>query len=95
MVGGIQMNKYQMVTELSDKDYVAFARRWVKETAENRDAKELRDFFINSYHEILEEILQDRGQQGVFCEMEAWDQDTFESVANDYNLKLDDEWEGY
>ena len=89
------MNKYQMVTELSNKDYVAFARRWVKETAETMDAKALRDFFINSYHEILEERLQDIGQQGVFVEMEAWDSDTFESVAKDYNLKLDDEWEGY
>ena len=89
------MNRYQMVTELSSKDYVAFARRWVKETAETMDAKELRDFFINSYHEILEEKLQDTGQQGVFEEMEAWDSDTFESVAKDYNLKLDDEWEGY
>ena len=89
------MNKYQMVTELSSKDYVAFARRWVKETAETMDAKELRDFFINSYHEILEERLQDIGQQGVFYEMEGWDSDTFESVAKDYNLKLDDEWEGY
>ena len=89
------MNKYQMVTELSSNDYVAFARRWVKETAETMDAKELRDFFINSYHEILEEKLQDTGQQGVFEEMESWDSDTFESVAKDYNLKLDDEWEGY
>ena len=89
------MNRYQMVTELSSKDYVSFARRWVKETAETMDAKELRDFFINSYHEILEERLQDIGQQGVFVEMEAWDSDTFESVAKDYNLKLDDEWEGY
>ncbi len=89
------MNKYQMVTELSSKDYVTFTRRWVKETAETMDAKELRDFFINSYHEILEERLQDIGQQGVFYEMEAWDSDTFESVAKDYNLKLDDNWEGY
>ena len=89
------MNKYQMVTELSSKDSVTFARRWVKETAETMDAKELRDFFINSYHEILEEKLQDTGQQGVFEEMEAWDSDTFESVAKDYNLKLEDEWEGY
>ena len=89
------MNKYQMVTELSSKDYVAFARRWVKETAETMDVKELRDFFINSYHEILEEKLQDTGQQGVFEEMESWDSDTFELVAKDYNLKLEDEWEGY
>ena len=95
MGGGIQMNRYQMVTELSSKDYVAFARRWVNEAAETMDAKELRDFFINSYHEILEEKLQDTGQQGVFEEMEAWDSDTFESVAKDYNLKLEDEWEGY
>ena len=89
------MNRYQMVTELSSKDYVAFARRWVKETAETMDAKALRDFFINSYHEILEEILQDRGQQGVFEEMEGWDSDIFESVAKDYNLKLEYEREGY
>ena len=89
------MNRYQMVTELSSKDYVSFARRWVKEAAENMDTKQLREFFIDSYHEILEEILQDTGQQGVFCEMEGWDSDTFESVAKDYNLKLEDEWEGY
>ena len=89
------MNRYQMVTELSSKDYVAFARRWVKETAETMDVKQLREFFIDSYHEILEEKLQDIGQQGVFEEMEAWDSDTFESVAKDYNLKLEDNWEGY
>ena len=35
------------------------------------------------------------GNQGVFCEMEGWDSDTFESVAKDYYLKLEDEWEGY
>ena len=81
------MNRYQMVTELSSKDYVAFARRWVKEAAENMDTKQLREFFIDSYHEILEEKLQDTGQQGVFEEMEAWDSDRFELIAKDYNLK--------
>ena len=84
-----------MTNPLNEKDYVTFARRWVKEAAENMDTKQLREFFIDSYHEILEEILQDTGQQGVFCEMEGWDSDTFESVAKDYNLKLEDEWEGY
>ena len=37
---------------MNDKDYVTFARRFVKATAENMDVKELRDFYIKLYKNL-------------------------------------------
>ena len=82
-----------MKTELNSKDYVAFARRFVKETVENMDVSQLRDFTINAFHEDLEEIYQYQSQKAVFEEMQAWDYDVFENVAKDYDLTLEDDEE--
>ena len=82
-----------MKTKLNSKDYVAFARRWVAETVENMDVSQLRDFTINALHEDLEEIYQYQSQRAVFDEMIAWDEDVFDNVAKDYDLKLDDDLE--
>tara|TARA_B000000532_G_scaffold36105_1_gene25580 strand:- start:397 stop:633 length:237 start_codon:yes stop_codon:yes gene_type:complete len=49
---------------MNDKDYVTFARRFVKATAENMDVKELRDFYINALHEDIQEAYDDQGQRG-------------------------------
>ena len=79
-----------MKTELNSKDYVSFARRFVKETVENMDAEELKSFAINALHEDFEEIYQYQSQKAVFDEMIAWDEDVFDNVAKDYDLKLED-----
>ena len=80
-----------MTTKLNSKDYVAFARKFVKETVENMDAKELKDFVINALHEDIQEMYDDLGQNGAFNEMIAWDQDSFKNVADDYDLTVIDD----
>ena len=75
---------------LSNKDYVAFTRRFVKKTAENMDIKELRDFYINAMHEDIQDVYDDLGQKGAFEEMSSWDNDVFEDVAKDYSIMLEE-----
>ena len=82
-----------MKTKLNSKDYVAFTRRFVQETVENMDAKELKDFVINALHEDIQEMYDDLGQRGAFDEMIGWDEDTFDNVAKDFNLTLEDDEE--
>ena len=82
-----------MKTKLNSKDYVAFTRRFVKETVENMDVKELKSFCINALHEDFEEIYQYQSQKAVFDEMIAWDEDVFDIVAKDYDLTLEDDEE--
>jgi len=84
--------------KLNNKDYVAFARKFVKETVENMDAKELKDFVINALHEDLQEVYDEAGQRGVFEDMQAWDEDVFDEVAEEFDLtlkipSLDDEYD--
>ena len=76
-----------MKTELNSKDYVSFARRFVKETVENMDATELKDFVINALHEDIQDVYDDLGQEGAFEEMQTWDNDVFEDVAKDFELE--------
>ena len=82
-----------METELNSKDYVAFARRFVKETVATMDIDELRSIVSQRIHEEIQEGENDFGQEGAFEEMKAWDQDIFDSVAKDYDLTLEDEEE--
>ena len=82
-----------MKTDLNSKEYVSFARRFVKETVENMDAKELKDFVITALHEDIQEMYDDLGQRGAFDEMIGWDEDTFDNVAKDFNLTLEDDEE--
>ncbi len=78
-----------MSSSLNSKDYVTFARRFVKETVENMDAKELKDFVINALHEDIQDVYDDLGQRGAFDDMLSWDEDTFFSVAKDFDLELE------
>ncbi len=78
-----------MTSTLNSKDYVTFARRFVKETVENMDAKELKDFVINALHEDIQDVYDDLGQRGAFDDMLSWDEDTFFSVAKDFDLELE------
>ena len=82
-----------MKTKLNSKDYVAFARRWVKESVDTMGIEELKDFAITSLHEDIQEMYDDLGQRGAFDEMIGWDEDTFDNVAKDFNLTLEDDEE--
>ena len=65
----------------------------VKESVDNMGVDELRDFVINALHEDMQEIYDDIGQRGAFDEMIGWDEDTFDNVAKDFNLTLEDDEE--
>ena len=78
-----------MQSSLSNKDYVTFTRRFVKETVDTMDIKELKDFVINALHEDIQDVYDDLGQRGAFDDMLSWDEDTFFSVAEDFELELE------
>ena len=78
-----------MQSSLNNKDYVTFARRFVKETVDTMDIKELKDFVVNALHEDFQQVYDDLGQRGVFDDMLSWDEDTFFSVAEDFELELE------
>ena len=78
-----------MRTELNSNDYVTFARRFVKETVDRMDIKELKDFAINAIHEDLQVVYDDLGQRGVFDDMLSWDEDVFFEVAEDFDLEFE------
>ena len=78
-----------MKSTLNSKEYVTFARRFVKETVDRMDIKELKDFAINAIHEDLQDVYDDLGQRGVFDDMLSWDEDVFFEVAEDFDLELE------
>ena len=79
-----------MKSTLNDKDYVTFARRFVKETVATMDIEELRGIVTDHIHEMIQEEENNYGQEGAFDEMKSWDEDTFEEVAKDYPIVLED-----
>ena len=82
-----------MKTELNSKEYVSFARRFVKETVETMDIDEVRNIVIDYIHEEIQDKEDNFGQEGAFEEMRAWSEDVFDDVAKDYDLTLDDDFE--
>ena len=78
-----------MKSTLNSKDYVAFARKFVKESVDNMDVKELKDFVINALHEDFQEVYDDLGQRGALEDMQSWDEDVFLDVAEDFELELE------
>ena len=78
-----------MKTELNSKDYVTFARRFVKETVATMDIEELRGIVIDHIHEEIQEGENNFGQEGAFEEMIAWDEDVFLDVAKDFDLEFE------
>ena len=79
-----------MTNSLSEKDYVTFARRFVKETVATMDIEELRGIVTNHIHEMIQEEEDTYGQEGAFDEMKSWDEDVFLSVAKDFDLDLEE-----
>ena len=78
-----------MKSTLNSKDYVAFARKFVKETVDTMDIKELKDFVINALHEDFQEVYDDLGQRGALDDMLSWDEDVFLDVAKDFDLEFE------
>ena len=75
--------------KLNNKDYVAFARKFVKETVDRMGVEELKGFAINAIHEDLQDVYDDLGQRGVFEDMQSWDEDVFFEVAEEFDLELE------
>ena len=78
-----------MKSTLNDKDYVTFARKFVKETVDRMGIEELKDFARTAIHEDLQDVYDDLGQRGVFEDMQSWDEDVFFEVAEDFQLELE------
>ena len=78
-----------MKTELNSKDYVTFARRFVKETVATMDIEELRSLVTDRIHEEIQEGEDTFGQEGAFEEMMAWSEDIFLDVAKDFDLEFE------
>ena len=80
-----------MKTELNSKDYVTFARRFVKETVETMDYQELVSLATGYIHEDLQNNYDEFGQVSVFETMSAWNSDVFDEIAEEYDLELEEE----
>ena len=78
-----------MRTELNSKEYVTFARRFVKETVATMDIEELRGIVIDHIHEEIQDGENNFGQEGAFEEMMAWSEDVFLDVAKDFDLEFE------
>ena len=78
-----------MKSELNSKDYVTFARKFVKETVDIMDIEELKSIVSDRIHEMIQEGEYTYGQEGAFEEMKSWDEGTFLSVAEDFELELE------
>ena len=78
-----------MRTKLNDRDYVAFARKFVKVSVGTMGINELRDFVINALHEDIQEVYDDLGQRGALDDMLSWDEDVFLDVAEDFDLEFE------
>ena len=78
-----------MKSSLNSKEYVTFARRFVKETVATMDIEELRSLVTNQIHEEIQEGENEYGQDGAFEEMIAWNEDVFLNVAKDFELEFE------
>ena len=78
-----------MKSELNSKDYVTFARKFVKETVDTMDIEELKGIVTDRIHEEIQEGENTYGQEGAFEEMIAWSEDVFLDVAKDFELELE------
>ena len=78
-----------MKTELNSKEYVTFARRFVKDLVEDMEIEELRSIVSDRIHEEIQEQEDTFGQEGAFEEMIAWSEDVFLEVAKDFDLEFE------
>ena len=78
-----------MKSELNSKEYVTFARRFVKDLVMDMEIDELRSIVTDRIHEEIQEGENTYGQQGAFEEMWGWSEDIFNSVAKDFDLEFE------
>ena len=78
-----------MKSTLNSKDYVTFARRFVKDLVEDMEIQELRRIVTDRIHEEIQEQENTYGQEGAFEEMIGWSEDIFHLVAKDFELELE------
>ena len=78
-----------MKSELNSKEYVTFARKFVKDLVEDMEIEELRSIVSQRIHEEIQEGENTYGQEGAFEEMMAWSEDVFLSVAEDFDLEFE------
>ena len=78
-----------MKSTLNSKEYVTFARRFVKETVDTMDIDDLKSLVSQRIHEEIQEGENEFGQSGAFDEMIAWNEDVFLSVAEDFELEFE------
>ena len=78
-----------MKSTLNSKDYVTFARKFVKETVATMDIEELKSIVSDRIHEEIQEQENTYGQEGAFEEMIGWSEDIFHLVAKDFELELE------
>ena len=53
------------------------------------DIEELKSIVSDRIHEMIQEGEDTYGQEGAFEEMKSWDEGTFLSVAEDFELELE------
>ena len=78
-----------MTSTLNSKEYVTFARKFVKDLVEDMEIEELRSIVTDRIHEEIQEGENTYGQSGAFEEMIAWSEDVFLSVAEDFELEVE------
>ena len=78
-----------MKSTLNSKEYVTFARKFVKDLVEDMEIEELRSIVSYRIHEEIQEQENTFGQEGAFDEMIAWNGDVFLSVAEDFELEFE------
>ena len=78
-----------MKSELNSKEYVTFARRFVKDLVMDMEIDELRSIVTDRIHEEIQEGEDTYGQEGAFEEMMAWSEDVFLDVAKDFDLEFE------
>ena len=78
-----------MTSTLNSNDYVTFARRFVKETVDTMDIKELKSIVSDHIHEEIQEGENNFCQECAFEEMMAWSEDVFLDVAKDFDLEFE------
>ena len=79
-----------MTNPLSMNEYDKVVRRFVDDYVNNLTPDQMREIISEQSHIDFENIRQDCGQSVVFDEMNDWDSDVFDEIAEDYPILLED-----
>ena len=72
---------------LSIKEYDKVVRKFVDDYVDSLTPYELREIVHQQSHIDFENIRKDFGQVGVWEEMTNWDNELFESISKEFDLK--------